>query len=166
MAHKDAFVLPNSITSPIDLNQVIRELEQADQSLLQARLRKGGEETKVPRQGRLLTDVAEANDLNLLHEDDRKQLQTHLAELKGQAPTLHMGFNADPSPVFMQKLTTWVRQELHPYALIQVGLLPSIGAGCVLRTSNKVFDFSLKTQFEKSRQVLIDKLRQTAGAAQ
>jgi F0F1-type ATP synthase delta subunit len=166
MAHKDEFVLPSSIISPIDLSQLIRELEEADQSLLQAGLRKGGEETKIPRQSRLLTEVVEANKLNLLHEDDRKQLQSNLTELKDKAPTLHMSFNADPSPVFMQKLTTWVRQELHPFALIQIGLLPTIGAGCVLRTSNKVFDFSLKSQFEKSRQVLIDKIRATAGAAQ
>jgi hypothetical protein len=166
MARKDsAFVLPDSVISPIELNQVVRELEAADQDLLQAGLRKGGEETKVPRLSRLLNEVATANKLNLLHSEDREKLTKELQALKDSAPTLHISFNADPSPVFMQKLVTWVREEIHPHALIRIGLLPTIGAGCVLRTSSKVFDFSLRDRFDKNRQILVDQLKAVAGSA-
>src|SRR5688572_11970854 len=148
MARKQLdFVLPESVVSPVDIAQVIRELEETDQALQQAGLRKGGVEVKLPRVGRLLTEIAEANQRNLLHADNRQQLMADLTELQAAAPTLHLSFNADPSAAFMQKLTTWLRQEIHPHALVRTGLLPSIGAGCVLRTTNKVFDFSLKNKF-------------------
>lgn len=160
---KKDFILPVSVISPVDLAQVTHELEATDLALQQAAARKGGEEIKLPRQGRLLGDVAEANKLNLLHAEDRQLLLGQLTDLKAVAPSLHMSFNADPSPVFMQKLTTWVRQEIHPQALIRTGLLPSIGAGCVLRTTNKVFDFSLKTRFDENRQLLVDKLREASA---
>ena len=163
---KDEFTLPYSIVSPIELSQLIRELEEADQVLLQAGLRKGGEETKLPRLGRLLSETVEANELNMLLPKDRESLLTSLTGLKEKAPMLHMSFNADPSPAFMLKLTTWVRENIHPYALIRIGLLPTIGAGCVLRTPNQVFDFSLRDRFDKNRQILIDKIRATSGAAQ
>jgi F0F1-type ATP synthase delta subunit len=161
------FVLPTTVISPIDLNQVLRELEEADQALQAAGLRSGGEEVKLPKVGRLLTDVAEANKLNLLHADERQKLLEQLTNLKDAAPSLHMSFNADPSPAFMQKLTAWLRDEIHPHALVRTGLLPNIGAGCVLRTTNQVFDFSLKNHFDKSYQILVDELKRgvTAEAA-
>jgi F0F1-type ATP synthase delta subunit len=39
--------------------------------------------------------------------------------------------------------------------LVQIGLQPNLGAGCVVRTTNKYFDMSLRTKFFDSR----DKLR-------
>lgn len=159
------FMLPDSVISPIDLSQVVRELESADQALLQSGLRKAGEATTIPRLSRLLTEVVETNKLNMLLAEDRKQLLVHLTELKDKAPTMHISFNADPSPAFMQKLTAWIREEIHPYALLRIGLLPTIGAGCVIRTPSKVFDFSLKDRFDKNRQLLVDELRKVAGSA-
>lgn len=159
------FVLPTAIVSPIDLNQVIRELQAADEVLQQAGLRKGGEAVKLPRVERLLNEVAEANKTNLLVAEDRQLLLAFLTKLKDQAPVMHISFNADPSVAFLQKLITWIRQELHPLALVRVGLLPTIGAGCVLRTTNQVFDFSLRQQFDKQQQILIDSLKQLGSQA-
>jgi hypothetical protein len=160
-----ALKLPQTVISPVDLNQVIRELDEADQALQAATLRKGGEAVKLPKAGHLLTEVAEFNKINLLHADDRQSLLEQLTKLKDTAPILHMSFNADPSPSFMQKLTIWLRDNIHPYALVRTGLLPSIGAGCVLRTTNQVFDFSLKARFDKSRQLLTDELRRVLEGA-
>ena len=161
---KADFILPMTVITPTDLAQVIHELEEADLALQAATVRKGGEEVKLPRSGRLLTDVAEANKLNLLHTDERRALLANLTQLKDGAPSLHMSFTSDPSPVFMQKLVTWLRQEIHPHALVRTGLLPNIGAGCVLRTTNQVFDFSLKSHFEKNYQLLVDEIkRATTG---
>ena len=61
--------------------------------------------------------------------------------------------------MFQQKLITWIRQQIHPYTLLQVGLHPSIGAGCIVRTTNKFFDFSLRHRFSDQRMLLISKLR-------
>lgn len=164
MAPKAAFTLPVSVISPADLGQVLRELEEVDRTLQAASLRQGGEEVSLPKIGRLLNDVAEVNRLNLLHGDERQQLLAELTRLKEAAPSLHMSFTADPSPAFLLKLIGWLRQEIHPHALLRTGLLPNIGAGCVLRTTNKVFDFSLKSRFEKNYQILVDELKRTTAA--
>jgi F0F1-type ATP synthase delta subunit len=70
-----------------------------------------------------------------------------------------MSFSADPSPQFTQKLAAWLRQEIHPFVLLQVGLQPNIGAGCVVRTTNKYFDFSLRERFKSKRPLLMEKLK-------
>jgi len=72
-----------------------------------------------------------------------------------------MSFNADPSPLFSQRLVTWLRQEIHPQVLVQTGLQPSLGAGCTLRTTNQFFDFSLREHFKQNRQLLVQKIAGT-----
>ena len=62
-----------------------------------------------------------------------------------------MSFSADPSVTFLTKLMTWLRQEIHPQVLLTVGLQPTIGAGCILRTTNRYFDFSLRQDFANKR---------------
>ena len=71
---------------------------------------------------------------------------------------IHISFAADPSAAFTDKIVAWFRENIHPFVLIQVGLQPTIAAGCVVRTANHSFDFSLRQHFTKQRQLLIDKL--------
>ena len=49
---------------------------------------------------------------------------------------------------------TWLRREIHPLVLMTVGLQPNIGAGCIVRTTNKYFDFSLRQDFANKRDLL------------
>ena len=72
---------------------------------------------------------------------------------------MHISFSADPSPLFTQKLITWLRAELHPLVLIQIGIQPNMGAGCVVRTTNKYFDFSLRSRFKEKGAVLTQLLQ-------
>ena len=76
---------------------------------------------------------------------------------------MHISFSADPSPLFTQKLIAWLRSEIHPLVLLQIGLQPNMGAGCVVRTSNKYFDFSLRDRF-KSKGEMLAKIMQEATA--
>jgi hypothetical protein len=78
---------------------------------------------------------------------------------------MHISFSADPSPVFTDKLMTWLRREIHPFVLLTVGLQPNIGAGCIVRTTNKQFDLSLRQDFKAKRDLLLEQLTKAAPAA-
>jgi hypothetical protein len=43
--------------------------------------------------------------------------------------------------------------------LITIGLQPNIGAGCVVRTTNKYFDLSIKQDFLSKRNLLLEALK-------
>ncbi len=80
------------------------------------------------------------------------------AELHQSAPILHISFSVDPPGAYVQKIVAWLRVNIHKYALITVGLQPNIGAGCIVRTTNKLFDFSLREFFAEKRGFFIEKL--------
>lgn len=155
--------LPISVVSRVDVGRLLREVEAIDAFLSQSAIREPGTAIKMPRTSRLFDETVGANKINVLHDADRVRLSEFLAEVKTSAPTLHMSFSADPSPLFTQRLITWLRSELHPLVLLQVGLQPNMGAGCVVRTTNKYFDFSLRKRFAEKGDVLAQLLK--AGAA-
>ncbi|HVI60812.1 MAG TPA: hypothetical protein VM535_01505 [Candidatus Saccharimonadales bacterium] len=154
--------LPGLVIGPADINRLLSELEVTNEALLQRGLRKGDNGSKIPKVSQLMEQVLELNGLELTRPADRQSLARFLEEVQLQAPVLHMSFSADPSPDFLSKLMAWLRREIHPLALLSVGLQPTIGAGCVLRTTNRYFDFSLRQEFIKRQDLLKAKL--TAGS--
>ena len=162
MAPKTAtkqLVLPDSVVGPVDLGRLLREIETLDDTLMQLRVRTDVA-LKLPAVSRLLDQTVALNKLDLLETADFQKLHQFLTQVKAHAPVLHISFGADPSPLFTQKLVLWLRQEINPLVLLTVGLQPSIGAGCIVRTTNKYFDFSLREHFSKNRQLLISKLQE------
>lgn len=151
--------LPVAVATPVDVGRLVRELELIDDSLTQLKLRKGGKAVSVPKTSQLMDKTIELNKLNLLHETDRKKLKTYLTAVKTKAPVLHISFGSDPSVAFIDKLMTWLRREVHAELLLTIGLQPTIGAGCMVRSTNKYFDFTLRSKFTASRQLLLDKLK-------
>jgi hypothetical protein len=158
-SQESVLLLPVSVVSRVDVGRLLREVESIDSFLKQSAIREPGTPVKLPRTSRLFDETVETNKLNVLHEDDRLRLHGFLTEVKSHAPTLHMSFSADPSPTFTQKLITWLRAEIHPIVLLQVGLQPNMGAGCVVRTTNKYFDFSLRSRFKEKGAVLAQLLK-------
>lgn len=156
--------LPISIVGYGDVGHLLREAEDVDNFLRQAAIREPGTPMQLPKTSKLFEELVDTNKLNLLEENDRVMLLNLLKAVRAKAPVLHISFNNDPSPIFLQRLITWMRQQLHPFVLLQVGLNPTIGAGCVVRTTNKFFDFSLRHRFTEQRDLLINKLKE--GAAQ
>ncbi len=155
--------LPNGVVTRGDVGRLAKESEELDGILSSAAVRGGGIE--LPKTSKLLDETVAMNKLNMLQADDRKTLISFLQKTRTSAPTLHISFNTDPSPSFQQSLVTWIRQEINPAILLQIGLHPNIGAGCVVRTTNKFFDFSLRQRFTQQRQLLIDKLQGDAPVA-
>lgn len=158
------FRLPSVIVTRADVGRLVSEAEALDEQMRAAAIRTPGNETKLPNIGAVFNEFLELNKLNVLHEKDRTKLRKFLQDVRLDAPILHIGFGTEPSPAFLQKLTAWIREQIHPLTLLQVGLHPSIGAGCVLRTTNKYYDFSLRQRFAKNRQLLVDVLKGNSTA--
>lgn len=136
------------ITSPSDLKRARRELEALDDFLHQAGLRQGGKSVKLPQISRVLEELTSDSGLNLLKKTDRDRLAKFIALLIEKAPVLHMSFASEPSGAFMSKLIVWLRANIHPQVVVNVGLQPSIAAGCIVRTANRQFDFSLRQSLD------------------
>lgn len=156
---ENILVLPEGVVGRVDAGRLLREVEILDQFLEQTAVRQHDANVQLPRTSRLLDEILATNKLNALEPADRNRLLSFLTNVRSKAPMIHMSFSADPSPRFIQAIVTWLRREVHPLALVQIGLQPNIGAGCIVRTTNKQFDFSLKQYFKSQREVLIYKLR-------
>ncbi|HVV25763.1 MAG TPA: hypothetical protein VHC21_01905 [Candidatus Saccharimonadales bacterium] len=157
--------LPLLAAGPGDIARLSRELDSIDGALLQVAARDGANNLKLPRTSQLMDQLVQLNRLNLLHPTDRRLIKQFLETVAARAPVVHMSFSTDPSATFLEKLMTWLRREIHPQLLLTVGLQPTLGAGCIVRTTNRQFDFSLRQDFASKRNLLIEKLTPEAPAA-
>lgn len=157
--NQEILILPLGVVSKVDVGRLVREGEALNDFLNQAAIRTPGTPMQLPKTSKLLDETINANKLNVLQEADRARLIAFIHEVKAKAPIIHISFSADPSPLFLQRLMTWLRAEIHPLVLLQVGLQPNMGAGCVLRTTNQYFDFSLRNRFAERSDVLAAKIR-------
>lgn len=163
MEKNKQLVVPIAVISPIDAARLIRELNSLDEYLRQVEIRSGNAPQEVPRYSRLLDEVVQANGYNLLADADRSLLVSQLEELHEHAPVLHISFSADPPGSYIQKIVSWLRQNIDGRILVQVGLQPNIGAGCVVRTPNKQFDFSLRSYFDSKHEFFMKKLHEVVA---
>lgn len=150
--------LPTLIFGIVEVRRLRLELENLDEFLRGMAIKR---ETKfeMPRVSRMLEALARENQRHLLKGNDRKDLEEFLQEIDRSAPIIHMSFAADPSASFSAKIVSWLRTNVHPLALLEVGLQPTIAAGCIVRTTNKVFDLSLRNQFTHNANLLMTSLR-------
>jgi hypothetical protein len=156
--------LTTLLVSPSDVKRARREVEAVDDFLHQAGLRQGGKAVKLPQVSRLVDELVSETGANLLHPADRAQLLKYLSSLVEHAPVLHFSFASEPSAAFMSKLVVWLRTNVHPQVLVHLGLQPSIAAGCIVRTANRQFDFSLTQAFNRQQQLLVEELRKDPAA--
>ncbi len=159
-------LLPIGIVGKIDVGRLLREVQALNEFMDQAAIRQPGTPMQLPKSSRLMDEIIQLNKLNMLQTNDRRRLLEFLKAVQDQAPVLHMSFSADPSPHFLNRLMKYLREEIHPLVLLQVGLQPNIGAGCILRTTNKYFDFSLRQHLKQKQDVLMRTLRGAVQANQ
>lgn len=150
-------VVPDLIATPVDVSRLRREISRLDDYLRQQQLRgSDGQPTKLPKTSHLLDELITANNINLLDELTRQNIAAFLADVAGHAPVVHISFASDPSAAFLAKIVGWFRQNIHPGVLVQVGLQPTIAAGCTVRTPNQYFDLSLRRHLERSQPHLFE----------
>jgi len=147
--------LPIVVVSRVDVARLVRELNGLEDFFTSANIRQAGTPMTPPRLTRMLEALTRANQINLLESDQRKLLITQLDQLVKAAPMLHISFASEPSPRFLTDILNWLRSNIHPQTLLQVGLQPTIAAGCILRTPNKIFDMSLRTYLNQQEPYLV-----------
>lgn len=162
-----SLLLPPSVVSKPDLARLVRELETVDGALttVAARAKVGVQSSAMPGLSQALTDFLATNKLNLTDSHTREELIKAMRELKDTAPTVHMTFAAEADRTSLQQLAQWLRTQVHPQAVIAVGVQPGLVAGVYLRTNNRVFDLSLKGALKGGRAILTKELEGLRGRA-
>jgi len=156
--------LPTLVFGAVEVRRLSRELEALDEYFQQNAIRNSAQQVTVPKVSRMLEALASENHMNLLQGPERQILTNFLRDVTEVAPSVHISFAVDPSAAFTAKIVTWLRSNIHPYTLLQLGLQPSIAAGCTVRTPNHLFDFSLRQHLSNQRELLLNGLRQGPAA--
>jgi hypothetical protein len=159
-----ALELPLTVVTPADLSRLLREVEDVDDFLHQSQIRTGGTPVTLPRFSRGLEDICRQNSLNLLDKDNREKLIDVLRKLKTIAPKVHMSFPTEPTGSFTSGIIGYLRREIHPYIVLQIGVQPNLAIGSTLRTRSKYFDFSLRKHLESQKSALLQMLHEASGA--
>lgn len=161
------FILPPSTVSKIDVARLLHEVEWIDNELTTKSVRsKAGSSNHVePILSEQLADFLEQNKLTLLDMVSRERgyLIKQLRLLKDAAPVVHMTFASQADSESLANLTAWLRESVHPQAVIMAGLQPALVAGVYLRTPNRVFDLSLRSQLEGGHGTLVKELEALRG---
>jgi hypothetical protein len=131
----------------------MRELERVDNDLeaQKARATGGAVQYLLPSMSKGLNDFLEMNKFDLGNDKARMDLREQMRRLKDHAPVVQMTFATDVDPETLTWLASWTRQNLHPQALLQIGLQPGLVGGVYLRTPNHVYDFSLRGRLREKR---------------
>ncbi len=159
MSEKPKLLIPTQLASYQDLLRVIRELEKVEDFYTQADLKDSKE---IPTFSQTLDLIIQENKVNLHFRKDRVALGDALIEIRDHGPKIHISFAIEPTAPVIQKIVAWFRKEIDPYVLMQTGIQPSIAAGCVVRTTNMYFDFSLRQHLLRSSSKLLDQLKALA----
>lgn len=149
MARKN-MLLPTLILGPADVNRTLLELQELEDFLSQSALRQQTA-IQLPKMSRTLESLALTNKTDLLSAEERAELTAFLHSVQLHAPVLHISFASEPSAAFTARIVEWFRTNVSKYSLVQVGLQPSIAAGCIVRSTNKVFDLSLRRSLDKNK---------------
>lgn len=158
LEHVPDYVLPPSLIGHGELSRMIRDVEVVDGALQAQKVRNEGQATQMPEIGPVLQDFIDQNRLDLTDGKTVLALKEHLRIIKDHAPVVHMTFAVEADNLSLQKLASWLREEIHPYSLITIGLQPSLVGGVYLRTPNKVHDFTLKALLKGKRDIIVNEL--------
>jgi F0F1-type ATP synthase delta subunit len=145
--------LPITITTKQDLHRLIRELEALDNYINQNSIR-GQKSAALPRLTNTFEALLRDNSIEIMDDKLRTELRQKVGRLVTTAPVVHMSFAVEPSSFMTQKIVGWFRREIHPATMLHTGIQPSIAAGCVMRTTNKYFDFSLRQHLKATQDLL------------
>lgn len=156
--------LPTGVVSMGDARRLRRELAAMEDMLQAIRLRTNSPVAKMPRLSRALEEYAGTNRLNFLLPDDRRRAALFMDDVIRHAPVMRVSFATEATRKFTTEFTMWLRANFHPNMLVEIGLEPNIAAGCVVRTTNKVFDFSLIKHLESQQPLLMKQLLGEAEA--
>ncbi len=159
------FALPANIVSKGDISRMVREFEALDNALTAQTVRKkaGGESEAAPAQSPQLSGFLDANPVDLENTASRSAYIKQLRLLKDHVRIMNMTFAVVADPESLQQLSAWIRQSVHPQTVIEAHLQPALVAGVYLRTTNHVFDMSVRNALKSKRSDLEKELGALRG---
>ena len=148
-----------------DLRRLIVEAEAIDNDLLSESIhqRTGHDGDYQLVMSKALGQCLELNSIDIYDSTGREFLLGELRRLKDHAPVIHMTFASNAKQEVLSKLVTWLREKIHPQAVIDVGLQPNLIGGVYVRTTNKVFDMSMRAQLANGRKGILKELESLSG---
>ena len=157
---KDTLTLPSSVVTVRDLARLVAEVEELDNELttttVRAHVSKGVVEQPIMTAA--FEDFLSENELDFNESKERSRLVKALRKLKDNVPVIHMTFAVPADNESLQQIAAWVRQSVHPQAVLEIGLQPSLVAGVYVRTTNKIIDLSMRTALKGKRDILLKDL--------
>ena len=160
------FVLPQNLVSKLDVAHLVRDAERVDNQLTEAEARaKSGVqgEQQSPSYSEQLTTFLQQNELSFDNSHIRSEIIKELRQLKDKVPAIHMTFSSEADRESLESVTKWLRDSVHPQAVIDDGVQPSLVAGVYVRTPNHVHDLSLRSKLKASRDLLAKELEAIRG---
>ena len=163
--NEGGYALPASLATQRDLRRLVNEVELIDTKIVEMGIHEQtgyplGEEVVLSPQ---LGDFVTLNHIDVKDSGARSRLIGALRELKERAPVVHVTFAASAGREEIAKLVDWVRQSVHPQAVLVIGLAPELIGGVYVRTANKVFDLSIRSQLAGGRQIIQQELEALGG---
>src|SRR5690606_28953189 len=110
-----------------------------------------------------MKDFLAANDLDIGDTLQRAGLIRQLRQLKASAPVAHVTFASPVDTESLRQITAWLRESVHPQAIVVVGLQPSLFGGVYIRTPNRVHDCSLRAQLAGHRDIIAREVEALSG---
>jgi len=159
------FILPPAIATKADVARLVREFEAVDNALTEKNVHEkvGLGEASTPPFSPHLEAFLEKNPVNLDDSGARSDFIKQLRQLKNNVRVMNMTFAATADPESLQKLTAWLREQVHPQTVIDVHLQPALVAGVYVRSQNHVFDFSVRNALKARREALKQELEARRG---
>lgn len=158
---KLGFSLPPALVTRADLSRLVRDIESIDNELEAQKARNhatGKTGYHLPTFSKSLADFAELNNLDLADDQTRTILKQQMQAMKEHAPVLHLTFAVEADAASLAKLVEYVREQIHPQALLSIGLQPALVGGVYLRTPNHIHDFSVRQRLSSTRGLIAQDL--------
>lgn len=159
---QSALRLPDGVLRRVDIARLVREAENIENSTVAAAVRT--RVTKVQKRRSPLSDqlaeFLEVNSLEVSTSRQRSKLVTELRKLKDTAPVVHLTFASVADIESIKKVVAWLRTQVHPQIVVDVGLQPDLIGGVYVRTTNRVHDLSIRARLSASRGVIKQQLEE------
>jgi len=143
----DGLRLPARLVTRRDVLKAARELEQLRDELISSSI--SGGEVHYQRLSESLQSLLDANGISQLTEDNVSQIKSDLEQMVDHLPVLRFAFAGEPDAKFLKRLVIWVRDELHPAALLVYTVQPHLAGGFILTTDRRRYDMSWRAELEK-----------------
>ena len=153
MKSTKSFKLPNTLYSSDQLEFVLEEIERLIETERSEHIKQTlHPENSLVRLPALSIDLKALVSLNeQFGINDLKEISKIINNVKTQAVQLEFIVAAWPTEVFLEQLATWLRAEIHPHSFIRVTVRRGIAGGCVLKSANRIYDWSFRTRITESK---------------